>query len=526
MPAYEIKSFRGGPSDYEDKGIQGSFKMASNFDIRRDVDSLYCQQALVDEGLLAGSASPSASVSPSSSVSRSPSPSISSSPSATPSPSASASPSSSVSLSPSTTPSSSISSSPSPSSELTSVFRDLILFFVECSDGYLRGFGNTGYIYRRDADGYWNVEYKDENGGITGANEWFPLRDSYLYWVAGGVMKRKPLPGQSDWNDVEVVDENLNTADWHTMREAGGALVICNGPWLAMVGYDASFANEALDLIPGNIAKTIVERSGRSIIGTVRASDPTKGVNGAIDAEIPLAQVGTDGELFYADMNSSMPITRFPGGGKVNPGGVANEVEQVNFFEWEQTALSWIDKQSVGNMALFGVFDADTGRGGIYKFGRKKKNHPLVLNLDHLLDVDEIGAVVNYLDTTLVSYQDGSDFGVKAVDPDTKAVGTYESLDFKSPVKKPIDITLWKMIEIFCSPLPTGSKIEAYYKLNKSGDWIQATMAGGATEFDKTGETKAVFNIADKAKIIEFKLVVTPVGNESPEIYKVKLHFD
>lgn len=525
MPIFEIDQFRGGPSDYDDKGIQGAFKMASNFDIRRTVDSLYCQQALVDEGLLVGSSSPSASPSPSSSVSRSPSPSESSSPSPTPSPSASASPSSSVSLSPSVTPSSSVSSSPSPSSELTSVFRDLIVFFIECSDGYLRGVGNTGYIYRRDADGYWSVEYKDPDGGITGANEWFPLGRSWFYFVAGGILKRKPLDGNPSWNDVEEVDPNMNTSDWHTMRECGGALVIANGPWLAMVGYDGSFTQEALNLIPGNLSKTIVERNGRTITGTVRAGDPTRGVNGAIDSEVPFAQIGDDGELFYADMNSSIPITRFPGGGKVNPGGVANEVEQVNFFEWEQTALNWIDKQAVGNMAMFAVFNADTGRGGIYKYGRKRKNHPFVMNLDHLLDVDELGALVNYLGTTLVSYRDGTDFGVKAVDPDTKAVGTYESLDFKSPVKPVGKVTYWRYAQILCSPLPSGSKLEFYYKLNKTGLWKKASLSSNGIEFTKSGEEEVVFNISESAKIFEFKLVVTPVGNESPEVYKINLYF-
>lgn len=526
MPIYEITQFRGGPSDYDDKGIAGAFKMASNLDIRRLTDSLFCQQALIDEGLLTGSQSESASPSPSSSVSKSPSPSISRSPSPTPSPSASASPSASLSLSPSTTPSSSISPSPSPTQALTSIFRDLILFFVECSDGYLRGVGNTGYIYRRDIDGVWNVEYKDPDGGITGANEWFPLRKSYFYWVAGNKLKRKPLSGLTNWNDVETVDSNLNTATWHTMREAGGALVIANGPVLAMVGYDGSFANEALEFIPGNISKTIVERSGRSIIGTVRASNPTKGINGAIDSEYPLAQIGDDGEIFYADMNSTMPITRFPGGGKINPGGVTNEVEQAYFFEWEQTALNWIDKQAVGNMAMFAVFNADAGRGGIYKYGRKKKNHPFVLNLDHLLDADELGAITNFMGTTLVSYKDGSDFGVKAVDPDTKAVGTYESLDFKSPVKKVSEITYWKYAEIFCKPLPSGSKIEFYYKLDKNGSWIQSSLSDKTTQFTSANETKAVFNISEKAKIIEFKVVMTPVGNESPEIYKINIFFD
>lgn len=535
MPIYQIKSFRGGISDYEDKGISGAFKFGKNLDIRKVVDSLSCKQALVDEGLLDTSRSPSRSVSPSSSISyspsasESPSASISASPSktASESPTFSSSPSKSISASPSTTASFSTSLSPSASGELTSVYRDLVLWFVKASTGYTYEFGSTGYIYRRDSDGYVIQVYKDGEGKIKGAWEWYSNKGkTYLYWATDRVLKRKELPGRDDWNDVEIIGANLNSADSHMMREAGGSLIIANGNWLALVGYDDSYTNEALDLIPGNIAKTIVERDGRTIIGTVKASDPDKGINASIDAEVPLAQVGENGDIYYADMSNSIPVKRFPGGGKVNPGGVCNEVQVAEFFEWEQNALSWIDKHSVGNLALFAVYDADSGYGGVYSYGRKNKNHPFVLNLDYALDVDELGAIVNVEGTTLVSYRDGTDFGVKAVDPNKKAVATYDGLDFKSPIKKPVNATLWNYAEIFCSPIVGGESIEFWYKLNKTGDWVQAKMEDGTTNFNSVGEKKAVFLIGEEAEIFEPRIILNPSGNNSPEVHSIEVHFN
>lgn len=531
MAIYEITKFSGGLSDFDDRGIVGSFKFGSGLDIRKDVDSLSCQQALVDEGLLASN-SPSLSQSPSASASRSPSPSSSASVSPTPSPSASASPSASPSRSPSTTPSSSISPSPSPSAGLTTVFHDLIRFFVKCDDGYTYGFGSTGYIYRRDADAYWQRVYKDPNGAIKGAAEWYSdTGKAYLYWATDKQLNRKEIPGLSNWNDVNTTGvgtwpkTNLESATWHTMTEAGGSLIIANRQYLALVGYDDSYTNEALNLIPGRLANVVIERNGRSIVGTARAGNPNRGVNGMIDSELPLSQIGDDGEIFYSDMNNSIALKSFPGGGKVNPGGVTNEVDQVDFFEWEQNALSWIDKQSVGNMALFGVYNATTGRNGIYSYGRKKKNAPFVLNLDYPMDVDEIGAVVNVDGTTLASYRDGSDFGVMAVDPTAKGTGIYEGLDFRAPVKKPEVITGWTMAEVLCDPLPNGASIEFWYKINKTGDWIRAYTASGGLSFNSAQGKKAVFRIGAEGDIFEPRVVLYPTGNDSPEIHRIRVYF-
>lgn len=533
MSAYEIKEFAGGISPWSDRGTRGSAKFLQNIDIRKSVDTLSCGQALTDEGILGISHSSSPSVSPSSSLSASASVSasvsLSNSFSASQSPSASASRSASKSASPSASqsPSHSVSASPSPSAGLFNVFEGLIIAFVKCSDGNTYGFDNVGFIYRRLPGGFWRNVYKDVNGAIKGAEEKpSSAGGTYLQWATNNHIMRKPIPGLSDWSDVEVIASNLTGADWHTMRQIGGSNMISNGPFLAMVGYDDSYTNEALDLIPGNISKTIIERNGRAVIGTVKAWDTSRGVNGMIDSEQPLAQIGDNGEVFFANFTDSMPVFTFPGGGKVNPGGVANEVDQVNIFDWEQTSITWIDKQTLGNMALWGVFNADENMNGVYTYGRKRKDQPITLNLEYGLEVDEIGAVVNVEGLTLVSYRDGTDFGVKAVDPDTKAVGDYQGLEFRVPIKKSEEITTFSMVEVFMNPLPNGTNVKFYYKKNKTGDWIQAYTADGNTAFTTEGGKKATFRIGAEIDIYEPRLVLTPSGNNTPEIYRIRTFFN
>jgi len=528
---YKISEFSGGVSGFSDRGIRGSFKFGSGLDIRKDVDTLSCGQSLREEGLFGGthsqseSKSPSESLSPSSSNSPSESESVSSSRSLSPSNSGSNSPSNSLSPSGSGSPSSSVSTSPSPSAGLNNVFEDLIYFFVKCTDGNTYGFGNTGYIYRRLPDGFWRNVYKDPDGAIKGAEEKPSSGTTYLQWANGTKLKRKEIPGLGDWTDVEEIANNLTDADWHTMKQVGGANMICNKSYLAMVGYDDSYTNEALDLVPGNVAKTLVERSGRVVVGTIR-ENTLKGVNAMIDCEVPLSQIGTDGDLYFANFSDTMPVKRFPGGGRVNPGGVTNEVDQISIFDWESTALSWIDKQTLGNMSLWGVWGADANRNGVYTYGRKNKEQPFTMNLEYALEVDEIGAVANVEGVTLISYRDSTDFGVKAVDLTTKATGTYEGLEFRVPEKKPINITNFKYVEIFMNPLPSGASIEFYYKMNKTGDWVQAYTINGDATYTTANGKKATFRIGAEGDIVEPRLVLNPVGNQSPEIYRIRTYFN
>ena len=544
MGIYQVNSFRGGLSDWEDKGIAGSFKLGYNLDIRKRHDTLSAGQALIEKGVtnvapsasISPSASASPSASPSPSPSNSPSPSASSSASLSPSgsPSASVSPSGSVSPSTSLSPSHSTSPSPSPAPGTKRLFQDLIITFVKCSDGNTYGFGNSGKVYKRNPDSYWMQVY-DLRKKITGACEKPSATGKiYLVFMTRTEIHRKEIPGRDDWNDVDLPGTvqgdsfpktNLDDEDWHMATQVGGDVLIGNGSKLAMCAYDDSYTNEALDLIPGNIAKTILERNGRAVVGTCRASDPYKGVNGAVDAEVPLIQVGDDGYIYYADFKTSIAVKRLPGGGKVNPGGMVNEVSQVNVFDWQQTALSWIDKQPVGNMALLGVYGATTLMGGIYTYGRRDKNHPFALNLEYLYDADEIGAVCNTGGVTMFSYRIAGNYGVMEVDPNNKATAMWSGLHFGAPVKYTIQITQWKQAELLMKPLPAGTTVQFWYKLNDMDPYIQAYTADGQSAYTTTDGRIAVFRIAASGQIFEPRIVLTPNGNDTPEIYRVRVLF-
>lgn len=400
------------------------------------------------------------------------------------------------------------------------------MFWVKASDGNTYGFGNGGHVYRRLNDGYTRMVYTDTEGAIKGAIEKpSSSKKTYLQWATNNILKQKELPGADDWSDVTTVGKNLNGADWHTMVQVGGANMICNGSWLAMVGYDDSYTNEALDMIPGNISKALVERNGRVVVGTFKTGYPDKGINAMLDSEVPLSQIGDDGELIYADMNDTMPVKRFPGGGHVNPGGVTNEIEQNNFFDWETTALSYIDKHTVGNMSLWGVFGADSGKNGVYSYGRKNKEQPFTLNLEYALEVDEIGAVANVEGTTIISYRDGAVYGTKAVDSDTKAIGTYESLEFDASVKKNTQITVWHNTKFKMKPLPAGTSIEYFVKVNKASGWSRGYTANGDSSYSVTGGTEAIFRINKTGNVFEEKIVLNPSFNLTPDIKEVETQF-
>lgn len=476
MLSFIIDSFSGGISDFESKGIKGSFKFGSALDIRKKVDSLSCQQALVDEGV--------------------------------------------------------------------GVIAAKILFIVPASDGNTYGFGGigsagsgVGKIYKRTPAGVWSEVYSDATFGlITGAAEWFDnTGNSFLYWATAIRLNRKELPGTGvePWNDVNADSgwpkSDLLTYDWHTMKPANGALMICNNRYLAMVGYDNSYTNNALDLIGDNRARTLIERGDYVLIGTGKKTSsshiqlgelfvweqnalswikkkqiPAKGINALIDTEVTLMQAGTDGGIYFSDLVNVLPVTSFPGGGQCNPDAV--DVD--------------------GGLALFGVYGNGSGNTGVYSYGRKNKNSPFVLNFEYPLTADEIYSVKKVGSDILISYKNGGTYGVKKVDTSTKATAVYESLDLKVPPDLPARPVNWSMVKLLTAPIVSGTSISLKYKINKSGNWTTAFLPNGSSSFNNVGETEAVFLVGAEGKIFEFQLTLTPTGNTSPEVYRIEVFFE
>lgn len=358
---------------------------------------------------------------------------------------------------------------------------------------------------------------------------------TFLYWATATQLNRKLIPGvtTTPWTDVNASGHGgdpwpkttLTSATWHTMREAQGDLMICNDHYLAMVGYDDSYTDEAVDLQASNIAQTVIERGDYAIAGTIarnaknqsfyfswqsqaldwinKGKIPAAGINAMIDTEIPLLQAGTDGQLFYSDFVNTLAATSFPGGGQVNPDAVEDD----------------------SGYALFGVYGNGTGNTGIYSYGRDDKNAPFVLNLEYQFDCDVIGSV-RYVGTDLlVSYKHGATYGVKKVDSTTKAVATHISLDLKALPKPPSIPTIWTKVKMKTAALPAGTSIACYVMTDKSGTWVQGETPAGQTTFAVTNGTEAIFRFPIVGDIIATKTVLTPSGNSSPEVYKIEPFF-
>jgi hypothetical protein len=413
--------------------------------------------------------------------------------------------------------------------ESGSVVVDLINFFVPATDGNAYGFGDAGNIYKRTPAGDWSVKYTDGSSlSIKGAYEWEDdAGNNYLYWATDTQLNRKPLPGASDWSDVVIGWQTLTSADWHTMKQACGNLMICNGNFLAMVDYQGVFTAEAMNLRPGNLATCLEEDNDYAIIGSKRKDEaeighvwswittalnwvqkkiiPSKGVNALITTEAMFLQAGTDGELYFSDMVNNVPLLAFPGGGQVNPGGVTNK----------------------NGMAMFGVFGGDNP--GIYSYGRKRKNRPLALNLDYKLTLEtvtEIGAIEMVGGDLLVSYQSGTTYSVEVVDPNNKADAIYESLDFDGG--SPYFAKLFENIKIKLEPLPTGCSIKAKYRMNKDGNFVAAKFVNSTgvqiETFDTAGGTEVVFNVGDRGEIYEVRVELYHYGNTTPDVLSINTY--
>ena len=459
MPIYINKTFRGGISDEEDKGIKGSFKFGKCLDIHKKLDSLSCQQAMKKES--------------------------------------------------------------------GTTVTDLILFMVPASDGNSYHFGNSGKIYKRTPEGNWSLVYTDSNGRIRGATEY----NGYMYWATETKLARKPFPGASDWSDVNNSWQNLNSAEWHTMIAGpatagvqGGHLFICNGDKVAMVDGTGTFTPEVVKLTPDVVAKCLIDNDTDLIIGTVKKDNaqegylfawntlvmnwkkrkriPAKGINALVVSEIIINQAGDNGEIFFTNLVNQLPIISFPGGGKVNPGGVTTK----------------------GNLALFGVYGGEYP--GIYSYGRTAKNRVFTLNFEYALTpatIDEIGAIKMINGDLLASWKSGSNYGVDVIDYNNKALAIYESLDFGT--ESSYMDKFFEHIRITTKPLPSGTSIKMKYRLDKKGDWVLAKLGNGSEAFDQEGETEAIFNIGAEGRIYEVRAELYPNGNNSPEILSINTYF-
>ena len=427
---------------------------------------------------------------------------------------------------------------------------------VVASDGNTYFFCYDGKIFSRHSDGTYTLVYTDtqESGHIIGAGEWYDVNGwTYLLWATDTRLNIKKLVGtgytQSEpWTDVNQASTgswpktNLTSAPWHTMTMANGTFQICNGSKMAFVGYDLSYTNNSVELIPGNSATCILERGKYAIIGCNRVDGKDESaffswdgiglhwndkelikfgdLNCMIDTELSLAQMGTDGQFYISDFNSPTPFRQIKGGGQSDIDGIC----------------------AYHGMALVGMYGNTyytNGHyaNGVYAVGRVNKNAPLVLDLEYQLDCDEITSVKVVGTDILIAYKLGSQYGVKIVDKLNKATAVYQSLDLDAPIgtrryPNPLGrMVNWQKIDLQCQKLPAGCKVEVWYKFDKSftggtnnDGWIQSNLVGSSdVQWTTAGGQNSVWAIGQKARTLEVMVICIPSGNTSPDLHEVNV---
>jgi len=418
------------------------------------------------------------------------------------------------------------------------VVTDLVLAMFKASDGKTYAFGDTGKIYRKSS-GTWSLVHTDSDGRISGACEFKSTSNTFILYATQTKLKKITLTnagGTWSGNIVEVgTFTNGIAGDFHTMRVAIGVVIVNDGDVLAMYDYEDAFAATSLRMSTGTKGRALLDRSNRVIVGGKeldtgmfitwdriadswedKKSAQGNGVNaiGFLEQGI-VAQVGSDGKLKYWNFGETVPLTTIPGTGTAYPGAVA-----------EYNTLTHIGMNG-------------GTKNGVYSIGRLDLNDPRALNLEYIpshgkLTGTEIGAMTNDGTDLLVSWKDGTTYGIDIIDNANKANAVYESLSLDMD-RSQADKFVKEIKVLLSEALPAGCEVKAKYRSNRpnatevaaqdADGWVPTTMSDERDAIDQTGDTKGIFDTEAQGEKIEVRLELYPSGNTTPEVDSIHVQF-
>lgn len=461
MGVHTIESFRGGISQQSNRGYASPFKVGLNLDIRKFQDTISCNQAMQKES--------------------------------------------------------------------GSVVVDLCLARVNCSDGNTYWFGDTGKIYRRTSGGTWSLLATDADGRISGAAEW----QGKIYYATATNLKHTPV-SSINFSAPTTQSTGLTTGYDHFMVPAAGELFITNKSALASVSSGGVLTLTRFEVTPNHYTSTLDERDGYIVVGTKNFGNenqgylymfdpqnttntnflkrfriPAKGINGIIDSEGIICQVGNG--IYYADFANRVPLHKIIAG-VIKPYGI------------------------ITNDALVMMGFSGCAYPGVYSYGRKGQDLPTVLNLEYTLSPDaagiftdpfvsavtDIGAIDMYGDTLLVAWKTASGYGVDALQSTAKANGLYESLEFFLPpeLTRP---TILDQIKLLIKNLPSSCTLAVKVKIDHATSWSTVYTAAGGTSFTDTTAFEAFFNAKRNCNMcFEIRIELTSNSNNCAEVYRIE----
>lgn len=409
---------------------------------------------------------------------------------------------------------------------------------VAVSSGETFWFSYTdGKIWRRSSAGVWLLVYTTTAAagghGCLGAAEY----DGFIYWATQSRLHRIPIANiatAQNWTNnasVNWVTFTNTDSEFHPMVVRGLRLFIGDANYVAKVYEDSGhqFTANALDLRTPYRIKTMIEFDIDLIISTFindnvsktelirwdtydpeswQTSDPIEesGINAFIrDDNYVYAQCGKFGRIYFYDGTRLIPYKRMPG-------------------DWSPTKYGEVYPQAVSTLLTIPVFGFSNGLGnpanqGVYSFGSYSKDYPKVLDLSYPVSAGlssiEVGAVLAVGADLLVSWKNGSTYGVDKLNWSAKYASAYiETMVLTVASSRHFLKTIEEFFANYAS-LPASTAIGFKYKKKHETNFSSAvTVITDTTLMQVRTKEGTIPDVA----ALQLRIDFTVNNNDAPEV--------
>ena len=383
----------------------------------------------------------------------------------------------------------------------------------------------TGKIWRRSSTGTWLLVHTTIATGTDcclGAEEF----DGFIYWATAESLHRIPIADiatLANWTANAVHDWGTFTnkdADFHPMVVQSLKLLIGDANYIAKVSGATGaheFKADALDLKAPFRVKTMISFDIDVLIGTFVNDKVNKteiirwdttseswltsdsieenGINAFMrDDNFVYAQAGQAGRWYFYNGRQLIPDKRIPG-------------------DWSPTKTAYVHPQAVATHLTIPVFGLSNITGnpalqGVYSLGSYSKDYLKVMDLSYPVSAGlsgvEIGAVLAVGEDLLVSWYDGTNYGVDKLNWSVKYASAY--LETMILTSAQVRHFLKTVQDIFINyvKLPTGTTISFKYKYKHEADY------------------SAVMKSLDDVKLMQLRVK----SGSIPDIASLQFRFD
>ena len=409
---------------------------------------------------------------------------------------------------------------------------DFVKCILPCSDGNTYLFGSTnGKIWKRISNGTYSLEATaSPAAGAAGIKD--AIEDQgYIYYSMQSRIGRWQIGTAWSTRNDSWATFTKTDADFHPFQKVNLVNYVGDGNLVAQI-EDGVFTANALDVKTPLRIKALGIARTKLLLGTyvsdnVNASEifdwntwsvsfdtndpiPEVGINSFLkmDNEI-LANAGQKGNIYVYDGEALRRYKRINGDWGIGKTAQVHPNASANFNGLPLFGLSNI----AGNPCLQGV----------YSLGSHSPDFPSIINLDYIISQNktasiEIGAIAIVGDIVLVSWKDGTTYGIDKLDSANKYSGAY--LDTR--IIMPERTILKRFVRVFANyrTLPTNTAITFKKSVNHG-----AFSDNLETVVDVKRKTVYTKIAIEDASTMQIRVATTASSNDAPEIENIEIDY-